>query len=386
MYKMIALLSLFLTIACSPESLLDEVEVFPEVTVSTMTDTFPDVIVDDSPDTYGPQLGVNFTWAADKRIDGDPTFASHAFTHVRYFQMMEKDYRDGTPANTILSTCDNLDNPWDCEEQSMKRHLVRVKSLRTMFPNGIIWIAPEVLKDRTWPCKGWDVDEMGGDPREAGYQWAKAALATYGQVGGVVLAMTNEEWCAEAGRTNAYNEWRRGIIKAHRENPSCELAIGARHVRQREWDGKRLRDNVLDVSSDVWSYIDEIGGWADYHAHGIEDGRFLPHDQANQAGEIRDFYAWSNWLDNNYPNIRKSVGEIAYTTSEPDVVATDAEKKADWPTYKGLITDIAQEADVVFLYQIEDHGNKEGAFSGSGIYPALMPEVEALGKEARPRD
>jgi len=40
----------------------------------------------------------------------------------------------------------------------------------------------------------------------------------------------------------------------------------------------------------------------------------------------------------------------------------------------------------VFLYQIEDHNSPEGAFSGSGIYPALMPEVEALGKEQRAND
>jgi len=249
-----------------------------------------------------------------------------------------------------------------------------------------IWIAPEVLADRSWPCKGWDVDEMGGDPKEAGYQWAKAALATYGKVGGVVLAMTNEEWCAEAGRTNAYNEWRRGIIKAHRENPSCELAIGARHVRQRQWQGKRMPDNVLDVASDVWAYIDQVGGWADYHAHGIDNGRFLPHDQAAQAEEIRDFYAWSAWLDENYPNIRKSVGEIAYTTSDPGVVASDAEKKADWPTFKSLIKALAVKSDLVFLYQIEDHARPEGAFSGSGVYPALMSEVEALGEEQRVLD
>lgn len=376
MYKMIALFSLFLATACSPNAALD----------GNPTDSIPSFSVSENPSTYGPQLGVNFTWAADQRINGDPTFASQAFTHVRYFQMMEKDYRDGTPANTILEPCTDINNPWNCSENSMKQHLVRVKSLRAMFPNGIIWVAPEVLKDRAWPCKGWNAQEMGGDPQAAGYQWAKAALATYGKVGGVVLAMTNEEWCAEAGRTNAYNEWRRGIIRAHKENPSCQLAIGARHVRQRVWDGKRLPDNVYDVASDVWAYVNQIGGWADYHAHGIEHGRFLPHARAAQAEEIRDFYAWSNWLDTNYDNIRKAVGEIAYTTSEPNVVASDAAKKADWPTYKSLITALATKADLIFLYQIEDHGAPEGAFSGSGIYPALMPEVEALGRSSRITD
>jgi len=384
MYKMIAFFSFLFAIACSPDA--DPLALVPEQGGNTVQDTVPTIVVSENSETYGPQLGVNFTWAADSRIDGDPTFASQAFTHVRYFQMMEKDYGDGTPANTILEPCDDLDNPWSCSDNSMKQHLVRVKKLRAMFPNGIIWIAPEVLSERSWPCKGWNEQEMGGDPQEAGYQWAKAAFATYGNVSGVVIAMTNEEWCPETGRTNAYNEWRRGIIKAHRENPSCQLAIGARHVRQRIRNDKRIPDNVNDVASDIWSYIDQIGGWADYHAHGIEDGQFLPHDEAAQAEEIRDFYAWSDWLDENYDNIRKSVGEIAYTTSESGVVATDAEKKADWPTYKRLITDLSAKADIVFLYQIEDHGKPEGAFSGSGIYPALMQEVEALGKESRIRD
>ncbi|MFK8055145.1 MAG: hypothetical protein AB8F78_03395 [Saprospiraceae bacterium] len=383
MYKMIALFSFLLAVACSPDA--DPLALTPVQETTPAQDTLPGFGESETHQTYSQQLGVNFTWAADNRIDGDPTFASQAFTHVRYFQMMEKDYGDGTPATSILAPCQDLDNPWSCPDLSMRQHLVRVKSLRAMFPNGIIWVAPEVLKDRSWPCKGWDVDEMGGDPQEAGYQWAKAALATYGQVGGVVLAMTNEEWCAEAGRTNAYNEWRRGIIKAHRENPSCQLAIGARHVRQREWHGQRMPDNVNDVASDIWSYVNQIGGWADYHAHGIEDGRFLPHDQADEAEEILDFYAWSNWLDLNYSNIKKSVGEIAYTTSEPGVVATDAEKKADWPTYRSLVADLATKADLVFLYQIEDHDRPEGAFSGSGIYPALMPEVEAFGNEINER-
>ena len=118
---------------------------------------------------------------------------------------------------------------------------------------------------------------MGADIEGAGYQWGRVALATYGPVGGVILAMTNEEWCQEPGRTEAYNEWRRGVIRAHRENPSCELALGATAVRERTWQGERLPDNVCDVATDIWAYLDEVGGWADIHTHVMDANfRLLP--------------------------------------------------------------------------------------------------------------
>lgn len=334
--------------------------------------------------TIKEKLGVNFTWAADQRITGDPTFVGNAFTHVRYFQMMEKDYGSGTPADTDLEVCTDLANPWSCSSKSMRNHLIRVKSFRSMFPQGIIWIAPEVLKGRSWPCKSWNVQEMGGDPREAGYKWAKVALATYGQVGNIVIAMTNEEWCAGAERAQAYNEWRRGIIQAHRENPSCVIAVGARHIRPKMWQGQRLNDNVNDVAPDVWAYIDSIGGYADYHAHGIVNNQFLSHQNADKAGDYKDYFAWSSWLDEQYPNIKKAVGEIAYTTSPSNVVATPTQKLADWPTYRKLIEGVAEKSDLVFLYQIEDHQSPEGAFSGSGVYPTLIPKIEEMCAQRKP--
>ena len=386
MLKMLsAAVALVALLACQPEEVGEALSPgFGESPGEPRVDTLAPPT---DPATYGPQLGVNFTWAADDRIDGDPAFASAAFRHVRYFQMMEKDYAGATPAIGDLAPCTDLANPWNCPERSARQHLVRVKALRRMFPGGVIWVAPEVLTGRTWPCKGFTAAELGGDPREAGYRWARAMLATYGTLGGgVVLAMTNEEWCPGADRVNAYNEWRRGVVRAHRENPSCALAIGARHVRARTWEGQRMADNVLDVASDVWAYVDSVGGWADYHAHGIVDGRFLPHGRAASAPDYRDFFAWSAWIDDNYPGIRKSVGEIAYTTSDPDVVATDEHKRADWPTYAELVRGVAREADLVFLYQIEDHARPEGAFSGSGVYPALMGGVEALGREPRRLD
>ena len=329
------------------------------------------------------KLGVNYTWAADKRIVTDDTAQlSGAFRHVRYFLMTEKDYDGGWPATTTPAPCLNTENPWKCPELSLRQHLVRVLKLRELFPRGYIWLAPEVIGGKTWPCKGWAVEELGNSAEQAGYNWAKAALATYGQVEGVILAMTNEEWCAESGRVEAYNQWRRGFIRAHRENPSCAIAVGARHVRPREWKGERMPDGVGDVAPDVWAYVDSVGGWADYHAHGIEAGKFLPHGRATEATDYADFFAWSAWLDERYPHIRKSVGEIAYTTSEPGQVATDEQKRADWPTYAKLIRGLAAEADLVFLYQIEDHSAPEGAFSGSGVYPALVPQVKALGRQA----
>ena len=364
-----------LSLACQPEPILDE--------HTPPQDSLPVLTVPSAPTTLAPLLGVNVTWANDQRIIGEEDIVDGAVRHVRYFQMMEKDYATGTPASVQLEPCLDLNNPWSCSDNSMKQHLVRVKQLRRMFPEGIIWIAPEVLDNRKWPCKGWSAAELGTDPETAGYRWGQAAFATYGQVPGVIVAMTNEEWCSGAERVNAYNAWRRGIIRAHRENPSCELAIGARHVRARTWKGERMPDNVMDVASDVWSYVEEVGGWADYHAHGIEQGRFLPHDRAHLATDYQDFFAWSQWLDEHYPNIRKSVGEIAYTTSNPDVVATDEQKRADFATYSQLVHRLAQEADLVFLYQLEDHAAAEGAFSGSGIYPALMDSVRSLGNAPR---
>ena len=335
--------------------------------------------------TLYDKLGVNFTWAADQRITGDPTYASTAFRHVRYFQMMEKDYAGGTPANTTLSVCANMDNPWACPEQSMRQHLVRVMKLREMFPDGYVWVAPEVIGGKTWPCKGYTPEELGPDPEAAGYAWGRVALATFGPVGDVILAMSNEEWCAGEARAAAYNQWRRGVIRAHRENPSCALAIGSTHKRPRTWHGERLRDNVEDVAADVWAYVDSTGGWADYHAHGLDEGfRFLPHETAHTARDYADFFDWHAWVEGRYPNIRTAVGEIAYTTSAADVVATDAEKEADWPTFRRLIERLAADADAVFLYQIEDHAYPEGAFSGSGVFPALKDEIEALGRAALP--
>ena len=337
----------------------------------------------DSP-TYGPQLGVCVTLASDERIDGDPAFAAGAFRHVRYFQMMEKDYGDtGSPATATPAPCTDYDNPWSCPEVSLRQNLVRVQRLRRMFPAGVVWVAPEKLGDNGWPCKNWSVDELGDDPEAAGYAWGRAAFASYGPLGDVVVAMTNEEWCPGAERAAAYNQWRRGVIRAHRENPAAQIAVGARHVRPRTWGGERLNDNVADVAPDVWAYVDSVGGWADYHAHGIEGTRFLPRERAHTAEDYRDFFAWSDWLQRRYPNIRRAVGEIAYTTSEPGVVATDEEKRADWPTYAALVRGLAEEAEVVFLYQIEDHPWPEGAFSGSGVYPALMDSVRALASSPR---
>lgn len=334
--------------------------------------------------TYAPQLGVCVTLASDERIDGDPTLAAGAFQHVRYFQMMEKDYGDtGTPAGGGPAPCTNYDNPWACPEVSLRQNLVRVQRLRRMFPEGIVWVAPEKLGDNGWPCKNWSVEELGDDPEEAGYRWGSAAFASYGPLGDIVVAMTNEEWCPGEERAAAYNEWRRGVIRAHRENPAAQIAIGARHVRPRMWGGERLNDNVRDVAPDVWAYVDSVGGWADYHAHGIENMRFLPHAEAHTAEDYRDFFAWRNWLQRHYPNIRPAVGEIAYTTSEPGVVATDEEKRADWGTYASLVRGLADEAEIVFLYQIEDHPWPEGAFSGSGVYPTLMDSVRALASSPR---
>ena len=381
MLRMTALLLFLAAVACRPGA-------FPGLDLPGLGDgaePTPNDTIRTAPATYHDKLGVNITWANDGLITGDPTYASTAFRHVRYFQMMEKDFNGRTPASTILNVCDNFDNPWACPSPSMNQHLVRVMKLREMFPDGYIWIAPEVIADRGWPCKGYTAEELGPDPEEAGYQWARVALATYGPAGNVILSMTNEEWCAQGGRAAAYNEWRRGIIRAHVENPSCQLALGASHVRRRQWQGERLPDNVEDVAPDVWSYLNSVGGWADYHAHGLgEDLRFSPHETAHLAHDYADFFPWSRWIDLRYPNIRKAVGEIAYTTSEPDVVATDAQKEADWPTYRRLIEGVAAEADAVFLYQLQDHGFPEGAFSGSGVFPALKDEIEAFGREPLP--
>ena len=336
------------------------------------------------PSTYYDKLGVNMTWGTDQLITGDPTYASSAFRHVRYFQMMEKDYLYDFPVNITLNVCDVVQPTW-CHHHSMKQHLVRVLRLREMYPNGYIWIAPEVLEHKGWPCKGYSVDELGPDPEEAGYQWGRVALATYGPVGNVIIAMTNEEWCPEEGRSDAYNEWRRGIIRAHMENPSCALAIGATHFRERRAGNVRLPDNVRDVADDVWSYVNLMGGWADFHAHGLDENfEFLPHDSAHTARDYHDFFAWKQWLNTYYPNIRTAVGEIAYTTSAPNVLATPEEKRADWATYRKLIRRLADEADLVFLYQIADHEFPEGAFTGSGVFPELKDSVEVFGRVPLP--
>ncbi len=381
MLRMISILLLLISYACAPDSI--------ELAGPATGESQPEIVDNDGGDhgsksaedtTYGAKLGVNFTWAADGRITGDPTYASSAFRHVRYFQMMEKDFAGATPASGQLLPCTNINNPWACPERSMRQHLVRVKALRAMFPRGYIWIAPEVIIGKGWPCKGYSKAELGADPEEAGYQWAKAALASYGPVGGVILAMTNEEWCAEAGRADAYNEWRRGMIRAHKENPSCQLALGATHIRPRQWNGERMPDNVSDVAADVWAYLNEIEGWADFHAHGIEDGHFLSHAQAHTATDYADFFAWNNWVASKHPRIRTAVGEIAYTTNTPGQAPSASTKLADWPTYRKLIERVAAEADLVFLYQIEEQASPEGAFSGSGIFPTLKPQVEELAR------
>lgn len=340
----------------------------------------PDTIVTAPIDTLTPydQVGINITWAHDQLINAaDPSGVGKIFRHVRYFQMMEKDYAGGNPGISKILPCTNLANPWACPENSMRQHLVRVKELRAMF-DGYIWIAPEVLAGRGWPCKGWTARELGADPYQAGYEWGRVALATFGTVPGIILAMDNEEWChIDQNRPEAYNEWRRGIIQAHRENPSCELAIGARHVRPKNWENRRLTDNVTDVAPDIWAYIDSIGGWADYHAHGIEGDRFLPRDRAHTATDFRDFFEWSQWLDDNYTGIRKSVGEIAYTSSSPLIVPPPNVKQADWPTLRSLVDTLRKEADLVFIYQIAEHPNPEGAFSGSGVLPELKDSLQA---------
>ena len=337
---------------------------------------------------YGDLLGVNYTWAADRHIVSPAgPWTRLPFRHVRYFQMMEKDYGAGaTPGSAALAPCTDVANPWSCPERSMRQHLVRVAALRQLYPDGLIWIAPEVLAGRGWPCKGWTVAELGTDPELAGYHWARAALQTYGAVGGdIVLAMGNEEWCAEEGRAEAMNAWRRGVVRAHRENPSCQLAVDARHVRPRTWEGKLLPESVEAVAPEVWAYVDSIGGWADYHAHGIERGRFLPRDRAHEAADFRDFFAWSAWLKSRYPGIRRAVGEVAYTSSAPGVVPDDTYKLADWPTYRNLIERlVAGGADAVFLYQAAEQPSPEGAFSGSGVWPALRNELESFGREALP--
>ncbi len=339
-----------------------------------------------TPTIYRDKLGVNFTWAADKLITGDPTFASTAFSHVRYFQMMEKDYNGGNPSNTVLKPCTNIANPWSCHQASMRQHLLRVVKLRSMFPNGYVWISPEVIAGKAWPCKGYTVAEMGPDPEEAGYQWARAALATYGPVGNVILQMSNEEWCQEAGRLAAYDQWRRGIIRAHQENPSCELALGASHVRSRTFNGQRVPDHVTDIAPDIWAYLNQVGGWADHHTYALDDSfHFFPYATAHTAPDVKDFFEWNRWVRTNYPNIRTAVGEIGYTTSPNDVVATPEQKIADWPTFCRLVTYVAREADIVFLYQIEDHAYPEGPFSGTGVFPALKSSIDKLSATALPK-
>ncbi len=396
MLRMMSFLLLVICWACTPDSLPIDTAVEPAAPEGTVVAADRGASPRDSlsaapaAKTYYDKLGVNVTWASDHLITGDPAFASTAFAHVRYFQMMEKDYAGGFPNNTILKPCTDLANPWTCVESSMRQHLVRVVALRRMFPNGYVWIAPEVIGGKGWPCKGYSQAEMGPNPEEAGYQWAKAALATYGAVGNVILQMSNEEWCQESGRVAAYDQWRRGIIRAHRENPSCELALGASHIRTRTWQGSRMPDNVKDIAPDIWAYLNQVGGWADHHAHGIITDKGAWHfgkdyDAARVTTDYKDFFDWRDWVKANYPNIRTAVGEVAYTTSEPDVVATPAQKLADWPTYSRLIADLAQEADIVFLYQIEDHPYPEGVFSGSGVFPTLKTSIETLANTPIPK-
>ncbi len=337
MLRMMSFLLYLLCFACAPDTL--PVGADPDPSTPGAPPTSPDAIAADATGratlvrdslaakrpkatVYRDKLGVNFTWASDQLITGDPTYASTAFSHVRYFQMMEKDYNGGLPGNTILKPCTDLQNPWSCPENSMRQHLVRVTKLRTMFPNGYVWISPEVIGGKGWPCKGYSEAEMGPDPEEAGYQWARVALATYGPVGNVILQMSNEEWCQDAGRVAAYDQWRRGMIRAHKENPSCELALGASHVRSRNFNGKRVPDNVKDIAPDIWAYLNSVGGWADHHTYALDDSfHFYPHATAHTATDVRDFYDWNRWIRTHYPNIRTAVGESATrpppTTSSP---------------------------------------------------------------------
>ena len=341
----------------------------------------------DSSATYFDKLGLNITWAHDQRIDGNPAPFEGRFKHVRFFHLMEKDYDGGTPATTDLEVCLDRVNPWSCAPNSLRQNLVRVIELRKMFPGGKIWVAPEVIVapgrgGTSWPAKSWSVDELGPDPELAGYEWAKAALATYGPVGGIILATGNEEWGTSPGRLDAYNAWRRGFVRAHKENPSCELALGASFLRDR--NNPDVDDQVSRIDPGVWAYLNEIGGWTDYHMYALEmqgwPWNFAAPDRVLQNPEYLDFFAFSKWVTDNYPNVKIAVGEIGYTTSPSDVVPTPEQKRADWPTYRLQLENYAPYADLLFLYQYAEHGVPEGVFSGTGVLPELSDSVAAFAK------
>ncbi len=342
----------------------------------------------DSAVTYFDKLGINITWANAQQIDGNPKPFEGRFKHVRYFHLMEKDYDGGgNPGDTQLEICLNQQNPWSCNPKSMRQNLVRVIELRKMFPDGKIWIAPEVFAipgggGTTWPEKSWPVAALGDDPELAGYNWGKVALATYGPIGGVILATGNEEWGTSPGRLDAYNGWRRGIVRAHKENPSCELALGASFIRDRH--NAAVNDHVSRIDPAVWAYINEIGGWTDYHMYALEmkswPWYFSAPDRVLQNPEYLDFFDFSKWVTETYPNIKISVGEIGYTTSPADVVASPEQKRADWPTFRLQLENYAPYADLIFVYQYGEHGVPEGVFSGTGMYPELQDSVAAFAK------
>lgn len=336
------------------------------------------------------KLGVNYTLNHSQRLYELPadTFAG-AIRHVRFFYPMNRDYNPDSsiraapiyvPATTSLAPCLDGPNPWSCAKVSPQQNMVRVRDLRKVFPSGYVFVAAEVLGGRGYPCKGWSAEEMGPNPRQSGYEWGRVMMASLGQYPGVVLAFTNEEWCkpeSDPGRQDAMNEWRRGVIQAHRENPACQLSIGARHPPGGR-DG--LGSGVDLIAPDIWQYLDDVGGWANVHTHPTENGVMVSSDRVLETGDIARFDEWVAWMKANYPNIRRYVGELSYTSSPFNTTSSIESRREDWSTLERLIKYVADEVEIVFLYQIADQPG-EGAFSGTGIYPYLIDSVRALASE-----
>ena len=246
-------------------------------------------------------------------------------------------------------------------------------------------MAPELPLGRQWPGKNWTLDELGADPRKAGYRYAKAYLDFFLRLpledqARLALSWDNEEFeVVPEGRVDAYNLWRLGFVDAHREYAAAggraQLSTGARTFADRVWDGRTLAESIKHIPAEALAYLNETGGWVNGHIHDRGYGKAGDAWVEGVPGSdgIRDNAKMHAWLDEQgYTNIRGYIGEYSFQRAQPWrwwgeawTYPTPAEMEADYPVILEHLALLQKDNEIVFWYQIDDHKGPEYWFSGT---------------------
>jgi len=246
----------------------------------------------------------------------------------------------------------------------------RVIDLLKMY-SGYVLLAPETpILHGSWPGKNWSIEELGDDPRKAGYNWAIAyfnvfLLMSVADQARIILSWANEEMRGDKEVVATFDDWRDGVIDAHKEaaEKGCvvRLSTGARQFTNRVYKGESLSESIQDIRLHQLKYLNDTDGFVNIHIHDRPGSGYEDDPMSEGVIELRDMMDWL--YAKGFTNLRAYVGEYSFRSIEDDKILTEEQLASDFEVMKAQWRLIQQWALFIVYYQIEDHSKPEGKFS-----------------------